>query len=652
MVARFETLVPFALTVLLNAIWQPAVIAAGVWAILRILRNTNATTRHALWSWALAASFVFPFVTSVAVSRPHVSPASQPVEVRTTVVTRSKADQEPLILPSSVARTSAPSIAPSAFPIQRPKFSLPKAAALITVSLWLLAALVIVSRLLVSVLHLERLKRDSLPLPVEARERLDRWPSAPSNGRDVRVCVSPHIAVPVAIGLFDSMILLPNDLTQELDGADLDRVLLHELAHLRRCDDWVNLFERVVEALFFFSPGIHWISAQMDLEREVACDDWVLEQTQASLPYAQCLARIVERTAWPHRPVAAPGVFNTRRSMSVRIERLLARKRDARVRVAAVPAIAGVAATVAFAIASGIISPTIAYAVDSPQSLKPAVPPAQVVPAKPQTVPKVPAPAKVSARPARVAPTPCPPRFSHSAIPAVAPVVHVPAIVIPAFHVNVPPVNVPAVYVPPLNIAPVVEPHVHVNVHVHPEVNLHDNADPHYLDELQAAGYSGLSAHDVLQMRATGVDARYINELAAAGFAHLSPHQLSELRAVGVSGQYVSDLAKAGLANVSAREALEMRATGVDGAYVQDLRSAGVTDLQARTISEMRAMNVTGDYIRELANNGYSNLPVRKYVELRALGVDAAYLQKLRDHGFNGLNIDKVVEMKATGIPQ
>ena len=623
MFARFDTAIPFALTVLLNALWQPAAIAGGVWLILRVLRNTNATTRHALWSWALVASFLFPILTALAVSaQRNVVPPATSVQTNVTTAT-SVPNTGPVNIKvvTTIERSAAAAKAIPSFSIQRPHFSLPKIAALITIYVWLLAALIIVGRLLVSVLHLERLKRDSLPLPVEARERLDRWPSAPSNGRDVRVCVSPTIAVPVAIGLFDSMILLPNDLTQELDGADLDRVLLHELAHLRRCDDWVNLFERIVEALYFFSPGIHWIAAQMDLEREVACDDWVLQQTQASLPYAQCLARIVERTAWPHRPVAAPGVFNTRRNMSVRIERLLARKRDARVRIAAAPAIAGAGATIAFALASGMISPTIAYAVDSPQTIKP--PSAAPAPKKmvKLLVPLHLAQATTPKAPLAPKSTPCPKPMVHSAFAPPAPHMHA--------HVHVPE-----------------PPAVHDAPHMAPP------ADPGYLDELQAAGYTNLSADEVIKMRATGVDARYIGDLAAAGFPHLSPDQLAEMHSVGVSGQYMAELAKAGLSHLSAREALEMRATGVDGSYVQQLRSAGLNDISARSLSEMRALNVTGDYIRELADHGYPNLPARRYAELRALGVDGAYLEKLRDHGFNGLDVRKVIQMKAEGLPE
>src|SRR5260370_41857977 len=99
------------------------------------------------------------------------------------------------------------------------------------------------------------------------------------------------------------MIMIPDRLLEELPAEDVDRVLLHELAHLRRADDWFNALERVTEALLFFNPAVRWIVRQLDVEREVAYDDWVLERRSEALPYAQCLVNLVQGAAWPHRPM-------------------------------------------------------------------------------------------------------------------------------------------------------------------------------------------------------------------------------------------------------------------------------------------------------------------------------------------------------------
>jgi len=119
------------------------------------------------------------------------------------------------------------------------------------------------------------------------------------------------------------MILLPRGLVTSLDPKEIDQIALHELGHLRRNDDWTNALQRIACSFMFFNPAAWFVSRQLDLEREVACDDYVLRTTGAARSYAFCLTRIAEVTSWPQRGVAAPGVFITRRNISIRIERLL-----------------------------------------------------------------------------------------------------------------------------------------------------------------------------------------------------------------------------------------------------------------------------------------------------------------------------------------
>ena len=72
-----------------------------------------------------------------------------------------------------------------------------------------------------------------------------------------------------------------------------------------------------------------FVAQQLDLEREVACDDWVLGLTGSVRPYALCLTKMAETASWPYRPMPAPGVFATRKHISLRIERLLGAGRNA-----------------------------------------------------------------------------------------------------------------------------------------------------------------------------------------------------------------------------------------------------------------------------------------------------------------------------------
>ena len=156
------------------------------------------------------------------------------------------------------------------------------------------------------------------------------------------------------------MILIPRVLLDQLSQAEVDQISLHELAHLRRGDDWTNGLQRVFLALLAWNPAARFIGQQLDLEREVACDDWVLSLTGAVRPYALCLTKMAETSSWPRAPIPAPGVFATRKHISLRIERLLGAGRNVATNLAIGPAAAAVAIVGALAFVIAIVAPSIA----------------------------------------------------------------------------------------------------------------------------------------------------------------------------------------------------------------------------------------------------------------------------------------------------
>jgi beta-lactamase regulating signal transducer with metallopeptidase domain len=103
-----------------------------------------------------------------------------------------------------------------------------------------------------------------------------------------------RISVPVVLGIWRPMILLPASLAVGLTPEQFQTLLLHELAHIRRFDPAVNVLQRVVEAMLFFHPAVWWISRQVGLERENACDDAVLHLDHQRIQYADALLRLAE----------------------------------------------------------------------------------------------------------------------------------------------------------------------------------------------------------------------------------------------------------------------------------------------------------------------------------------------------------------------
>ncbi len=460
----------------LNSLWEDALVVACVWIFLRTWPRVNAATRYVIWSVALAAAAVVPVATTL----PFLSmspPAAATAAVKASVVPAMHAfpaTAVPARVREAAAHDSAAhdgAAAPRALP--RLHLQLPLVVAIVLASLWALLALAGAIRFGTGLLRLERLKRDALPLPVEYRDAMVRWNAATKGVRDVRLCVSDQIDVPVAVGLFDSMILIPRDLLARLSADEVDQIVLHELAHLRRADDWTNGLTRILLAAFGWNPAVRFAAAQLDLEREVACDDYVLDASGVVRSYAMCLAKMAESSSWPRGPIAAPAVFATRKHLSLRIERLLFAGRAAGTNPSFGIAAFAVAGVVLLGCAIGSIAPSVAATVQPA-----AVPP--VLAHRVQTVRDIvryvniprtiaavttPAPSTQPAATARPLTTTHAAATGHSpttthASASLAPIapIHLRAMVSPrplasgTMAIHIPAIDVPSLRIPPINV--------------------------------------------------------------------------------------------------------------------------------------------------------------------------------------------------------
>ena len=340
----------------LNALWEDALLVVCVWLLLRAWPKINASTRYVVWSATLAAAFIVPVATTAAFFTPARTISTS---ARRTTWTATA----PVRAPAQEAATARPAFTGSIPRApERLRVTLSAPLAITIFALWLLLVVYALVRLTIGLLRLEQLKRDALPLPVEYRDGMLQWLRANKGVRDVRLCVSDETDVPVAVGLFDAMILVPRSLLDRLSEPEVDQICLHELAHLRRADDWTNGVQRIINALLGWNPAAQFVGQQLDLEREVACDDWVLSYVREVRPYALCLTKMAESAAWPRRPIPAPGVFATRKHISLRIERLLGVGRNIATNFAPAPAAAAAAIVTAGAVLIAFVAPSVAAA--------------------------------------------------------------------------------------------------------------------------------------------------------------------------------------------------------------------------------------------------------------------------------------------------
>jgi beta-lactamase regulating signal transducer with metallopeptidase domain len=167
------------------------------------------------------------------------------------------------------------------------------------------------------------------------RETLERQP----RNRIAVLCTSDRVNVPTAVGFVKPAVVIPAWLMNELSTEELNQIVLHELAHLRRWDDWTNLAQKIVKALFFFHPAVWWIEKKISLEREMACDDVVLAESASPQSYAACLVHLAEKSVLRRSIALAQAAVGRVRQTSLRVAQILNGDRPATGRISWKPAI-------------------------------------------------------------------------------------------------------------------------------------------------------------------------------------------------------------------------------------------------------------------------------------------------------------------------
>ena len=180
-------------------------------------------------------------------------------------------------------------------------------------------------------------RRGVCAAPPEWQQRLRELAGAVRVSQPVVLLESCLATVPLVIGYWRPVILMPLGALAGLTAEQVEAILIHELAHIRRADYLVSLAQSFIEGLFFFHPAVWWISAVVRTEREYACDDVVVALRPDARAYAAALTTL-ERSRWPVIQLAAAANGG---NLVRRIRRLLGEPVPARVNAQA-SALAGV----------------------------------------------------------------------------------------------------------------------------------------------------------------------------------------------------------------------------------------------------------------------------------------------------------------------
>jgi beta-lactamase regulating signal transducer with metallopeptidase domain/HEAT repeat protein len=304
---------------IVHSTWQVGLIAALIATLLFLTRRSSANVRYTICVAGLVLSIALP-VGTVLQSRggSAAAPPFSSFSATTPQTPASTADARTDIPAAGATRVEVSGAA--TFPQPSVRGTLEAALPWIVV-LWLIGVVLFSFRTIGGLLWARSLvRKGTKPVSDAIRGASARLADALGVRVAVRVLQSTRVSVPMLVGWLRPVILLPVSVLTGLTPLQIEAILAHELAHVRRHDYLVNLLQTVVETLFFFHPAVWWLSGRIREERENACDELAVRLLGGDrVFYSRTLLSLEEsRPAIPELAVAATGG-----SLKRRVQRLL-----------------------------------------------------------------------------------------------------------------------------------------------------------------------------------------------------------------------------------------------------------------------------------------------------------------------------------------
>jgi beta-lactamase regulating signal transducer with metallopeptidase domain/uncharacterized membrane protein YkoI len=286
------------LSFLLNACWQIALITAVAALCSRLLRGTTARCKHMLWVTALAFSFGLPVMTIA----PLLGSAFFSEPPRTTIQPSDEA-LAPATQPVPDKQASLPTAPPAALEETAPLILINRNVAAVIVVLYLLFLCYRSGKLFMAWRRARSLKCGAclIELPEHVRAIVSECQSV-LGMRQVQVLRSASIPAPIAVGGFNPMIILPEQLLRETDRDVLTAAIGHELVHVLRRDYLLNLIYEIISLPLSFHPATALVKRRIRETRELGCDELVTEKLLDATVYARSLVHLAGSAVNLSRP--------------------------------------------------------------------------------------------------------------------------------------------------------------------------------------------------------------------------------------------------------------------------------------------------------------------------------------------------------------
>lgn len=273
----------------LNWLWQGCVVALALFVMLRLLERARANVRYVVCWVALLLILVLPALSWLGTNTPRPDALSS-ITVNAIVS-----------VPDAWWTSSA-----------------------VLAAAWMVWVSVYIIRFVWAMIGLYRARARSQPFPPQAESLLCHWRHVRDEGRRPELVLSDSVSTAAVLGCGTPMIAVAPSLVTTLDADELDRVLIHEWAHVQRRDDLVNIPQIVIRIVAGFHPAVWWIDRRLHVEREIACDEMVVAVTGSPKSYAECLVKLASVRGAEATAVAGPAVL-TASGLRARVTRIVSR---------------------------------------------------------------------------------------------------------------------------------------------------------------------------------------------------------------------------------------------------------------------------------------------------------------------------------------
>jgi beta-lactamase regulating signal transducer with metallopeptidase domain len=607
---------------LLHFVWQGAALAALASLLLAVCRR--ASTRYAIAVVALVAMAAAPVATFLTL-RNADRRANLPVT-----------DQV-----GGAALGVAPLMAGHSREIANPQSerpTVPAASLAWLVQIWFAGVLLFSVRTAGGLVVIARMRRRETT-PVEEK-LLAMCVSLQHNmglTRVIRYCESLQLDAPAVAGWFRPVVFLPAAALTGLSEAQLETVIAHELAHVRRLDGLVNLFQIAVETLLFYHPGVWWISKRVRAEREHCCDDEAIALCGNAVEYARALALMEEWRTAPALAMAANA-----HPLAARVARLLGITTfKSELRNAGLAA--GVLClTAALLAGNALFGGTHASwnEQDARQQTSPSPDDGTFVitAARPAKAPK----ARRNSTLAPAAPTVELTSAAPEANPSPASSQVVALTRMAALTAPQQPSGAPAAssYIEQMKAAGIENPSVDDLVAMKIQ-----GITPEYVRLMKELGIAP-QCDQLIGMKVQGITPTYVREMREVVGQNLGGDELIGLKVQGVTSEYVKQMKDLGL-KVDADEIIGLKVQGVTPAYIQELRGLGLK-ADGDGVIGMKVQGITPEYVKSMQALGLKP-DVDELVGMKVQGITPGYVKSMQELGLKP-TVDELIGMKVQGI--